>query len=209
MKKIAMLFVCIVSVFLMQGQAGAVPVDLNDFFPGGNVTIASDGSMATMTEDPGYGSVLLSDDPYYSGSPGLYIPADSMSLTFDFNFIEPFGNFDHFYAFLYDLSAYPSPLTNAHGNSLEFFTEDPGSGTVTWDLLGASFLNTTVGMEFQLNYDPFNDPFPSTTLADNSSVIVSNVSVNPVPEPATCLLVGSGLAGFLVARKRKQKSPSS
>ena len=204
MKKIAVFLVCFASLHFFQAQAWAVSIDLNDFHATGNVNVAVDGSSATMREDPAYGSVLLSRDPYFLNCTGLYVPVDSMSLTFDYIFAEPAGNVDEFYAFLYDLSAYGTPLTDANGNDLEFFTDASSSGTVTWDLLGAGFLATTVGMEFQLNWAS-GDPDPSSTLAENSSVIISNVKVNPIPEPATLFLIGSGLAGLFVARKTKQK----
>jgi len=209
MKKISIFLFCFVSVLLIQAPAGAVPVDLNDFWSAGNISIAPDGSSATLTEDPNFGSAYLSNDPFFE-DPGIYIPLDSTSLTFDYNFDEPDGNFDEFYAFLFDPFLFDPfgnhiPLLDENGNALEFFTDKPGSGTVTWDLLGADFLGDIVGMEFQLNYDPFNDPLPSANLALNSSVTISNVNINPVPEPATSLLVLSGLAGLFAARRTKQK----
>jgi len=204
MKKIAVLLVYFASLLFLQPQTWAASVDLNDFHATGNVSIALDGSNATMTEDPAYGSVLLSRDPYFLNCTGLYVPIDSMSLTFDYNFAEASGNDDEFYAVLYDLSSYPVPLTDVNGNDLDFFADASGDGTVTWDLLGATFLGTTVGIEFQLNWGSA-DPYPSSTLADNSSVIISNVNVNPVPAPSTLFLIGSGLAGLFAARKTKQK----
>ena len=89
-------------------------------------------------------------------------------------------------------------LEDSDGNPLEFWTEETGSGTVTWNLLGTSFLGSNVGMEFQLNVLPGDS-------STESWVTVSNVNINPVPVPATLLLLGSGLAGLFVARKTKQK----
>ena len=177
MKKMAVLLVCFASLLFFQAQAHAVSIDLNDFYADGNVSIAPDGISATMTEDPDYGSVYLSNDPSF-GDPGIDIPLDSMSLTFDYNFIEPAGNFDEFYAFLFDpfdpTYVHPTLLLDKNGNSLEFFTDALGSGTVTWDLLGAGFLGTTVEMEFQLNWAS-GDPDPSSSLARNSAVMIRNV----------------------------------
>jgi hypothetical protein len=78
-------------------------------------------------------------------------------------------------------------LTDSSSAPLEFLADSSQSGTVSWNLLGASFLNTTIGMEFQLNSFDF--------LAD-SFVTISNAAVNPIPEPATVLLTGLGTLGI-------------
>ena len=80
----AVFLVCFASLLFLQGQTWAVSVDLNDFYAAGNVNIALDGSSATMVEDPAYGSVYLSNDPSL-GDPGIYVPLNSISLTFDLN----------------------------------------------------------------------------------------------------------------------------
>lgn len=183
-----LLFVC--------GQAMAVPIDLNDFYADPTVTVSADGSSALMAEDPFFSTVLLSNDPFF-GDPGVFIPLDSATLTFDYSLSEPAGNDDYFFVWLFDWSTY-TVLQDAHGNDLSFSLADSGSGTVTWDLLGAGFLGTTVAMEFQLNAN-----IVDTLLT--SQVTVSNVQINPVPEPATLFLVGSGLIGIILAR-RKMKS---
>jgi len=196
MKKMAVLLVCFASLLFLRGQAWAVAIDLNEFYADPSVTVAPDGSSAILAEDSTLISVLLSNDPWYE-DPGTDIPLDSVSLTFDYDFTETSGDTDEFYVWLFDWSTH-SVLNDIDGNPLEFRTDATGSGTVKWNLLGATFLDSNVGMEFQLNVLPGD-------VGTNSWVTVSNVNVNPVPEPATLLLVGSGLAGFWAAGRKKQK----
>jgi len=196
MKKMAIFLVCFTLLLFLQGQAWAASIDLNDFYADQSVTVASDGSSAILAEDSSLASVLLSNDPG-RGEPGIDISLDAMSITFDYDFAEGIGNADEFYAWLFDPSTY-SVLEDSDGNPLDFWTEETGSGTVTWNLLGTSFLGSNVGMEFQLNVLPGDS-------STESWVTVSNVNINPVPVPATLLLLGSGLAGLFVARKTKQK----
>ncbi len=154
-------------------------IDLNDFYADSSVTVSPDGSSATMNEDSSLSTVLLSNDPFM-GEPGIFIPSDSMSLTFDYNFIEGDGDEDEFLAYLFDYNT-GSTLTDNSGNFLELWLDSSDSGTVNWNLLGASFLNTTVGMEFQLNaFDSDMD----------SSVTVSNVSVVPEPMSSALFIIG-------------------
>lgn len=188
-------FLVVAGLLFVCGQAMAVPINLNDFYADSTVTVSADGSSAVMAEDSTLISVLLSNDPWM-GDPGVFIPSDSATLTFDYSFLEPTNNDDFFFAQLFDWNTY-TVLQDAHGNDLFFSLADSGSGTVTWDLLGASFLGDTdnVGLEFQLNAN-MGDPLLT------SQVTVSNVQINPVPEPATLFLVGSGLIGIILARKK-------
>ena len=201
MKKIVVFLGSLAFLFLFVVRSQAIIIDLNDFYYEGNVEIASDGSWAKLIEDPNYNSVFLSNDPYWGASyPGIYIPLDAMTLTFYYEFTEPTGNVDEFYVFLYDLSQYPTPLTDRHGNQLAFHAYTTSSGTVTWDLYGASFLGTTVGMEFQLNWLQ-GDPYPSNNLDENSSVIIRDLKINTVPEPSTIFLVGCAILGLILLRR--------
>ena len=63
-------------------SARAVPIDLNTFTadPDTAVTIAADGSSATMFEDPDLTSIWLYND-------SIFIPADATALSFDYDFV--------------------------------------------------------------------------------------------------------------------------
>ena len=73
-----------------------------------------------------------------------------------------------------------------------------GSGTVTWNLLGASFLGSNVGMEFQLN----------VLLGDsgtNSWVTVSDVSKTPYQSQLRCCFWGQGSLDFSLPEGKNKK----
>ncbi len=191
---------CIIGMVILfwSGSAAAVPVDLTTFYADTSVTVASDGSSAVLTEDSSYFSILLSSDPS-AGDPGVYLPSNAVSLTFDYVFDEPAGNDDSFYAWIFDPATY-SPLQDTYGNYLELNIDASGSGTITWDLSGSSFLGTTVGLEFQLNAYPNDAAYTSTLTISNVEV---NVQTNPVPEPATVILFGLGITAMLWYKRQK------
>ncbi len=170
------------------------PIDLNDFFffPGDPVTVAVDGSEATIAEDPSFSPITLSNDPV-AGDPEVIIAGPGTQLLFDFDFNEPAGNDDEFGAFLFNA------VTGLEfGSPFQFFIQDTGSGNVSFDL--STLIGYTLGLQFQLSALPGD-------LGLGSTVTVSNVRlVTPVPEPATILLLASGLFGILGLRRRKLRN---
>ena len=188
-KQMMVLFLFVALILAPSLPANATTIDLNDFFADPTVTVTPDGSLAILAEDPGFSTVLLANDPGL-GDPEVIFAGSGLILTFNYVFDEPAGNNDEFGAFVL------SSVGVSAGTEYEFFTQDPGSGTVSFDLSGLVG-EPFIGMQFQLS-SLFSDG------AFTSTATVSNVNV--VPEPATMILVGTGLVGLLgVSRKKFRK----
>jgi hypothetical protein len=175
-----------------QVNATSIPIYLDTFiaYPETAVSVASDGSTATLTEDPDYW-VSLSNDPYWGGSGIQVSGSGSLEIFFDYFFAEQSGNDDWFYAMVFfDDPTAPLFDLNCDASS---------SGTAHWKLQGIYSGDTGLVLEFQLNSNPVTDTLLS------SKVIISNVHLeftegSPVPEPSTMILLGAALAGGLCIR---------
>lgn len=183
---------------LAEAQAAVIAqIDLNDFFADPSVTVALDGSSATVAEDAVLTPVLLANDPFL-GDPEVIVAGAGVSLIFEFDFTEgPAGEDDEFGAFVIDAGTGLSA-----GAAFEFFTEDSSTGSVAFDLTG--LVGTTLGLQFQLL------AFGGDTGLD-SLVRVSNLRLEssvpvPVPAPSSLALLAVGL--MIVwpgcARRRRQ-----
>jgi hypothetical protein len=163
--------------------ADAALIDVNDFFfyAGDPVEVAPDGSWATIGEDPYISPIFLSNDPFL-GDPEVIL-AGLVYLIFDYDFHEgPIDNDDEFGAFIIDVDTGLSA-----GPDFEFFTKDTDCGTVCFDLSGLT--GKTLGMQFQLSAF-------SGDIELDSTVKISNLHTEPIPEPSTILLILSGLGGM-------------
>jgi len=161
-----------------QGQ----PIDLNGFFaiPPQNVTIAPDGSSAELQLGT-VGLAALVHDPSFLGSPALIIPTVQESwLKFAYDFVEGPNNNDEFSAGVTD--SLGEPL----GPAFVFSTTDSSSGTVEFNLtqfVGEPF----VGLAFILE----------ALDADlGSSVRISDVRLQLIPEPSTVSMFALGASGL-------------
>jgi hypothetical protein len=178
-------------------NAQADDIDLNDFFtdPAAAVSIAADGSSATLIEDASVFSVLLSNDPGL-GDPHVIFGGADTFLRFDYAFTEGAGEDDEFAVFLID-----ADTGSFVGAPFEFFADETGAGTITWDL--STFGGTTLGLQFELNSLFGDSGIGSTLIISNVETFVEGA--DPVPEPGTMLLVGSAGAAMWFARRRRQR----
>ena len=161
----------------------AIPVDLSSFdIIDDTVTIfGPDNSSATITEYWGPDTLLDWD---------LSIPYDALSLTFSYELVVAPNNEDYFDFHFGDLSA----LSDSFGGYNSSATEDLiCTETITKDLTG--FAGSTLPLAFALNWG-WSD------LGHDSVLTISNVKINPIPEPATLLLVSAGLIGMARIRKK-------
>lgn len=173
----------------------ASTIDLNDFYADPSVSVAGNGTSATMSEDPSLVTVYLSDDPSL-GDPILPFPSDPFFLSFSYQFTVAAGNWDDFYVKLFDANTGTviEDFLIEYNNSVSS-TDWTKSDTINWNITGAPSTGLGLGLEFQLNaYDDVS----------GSTVQISNVEFNlkPVPEPATIFIFGLGLVGLSFAGRK-------
>jgi PEP-CTERM motif len=97
----------------------------------------------------------------------------------------------------------PTQATARHGWSF-----GPGGGTELRVLSGTDNFGLPIGPN-PFGYDAFvfsSRPFPFSLPGHGTRALVADVGA--VPEPGTLLLVGSGLAGAALARRRQRSTPT-
>jgi hypothetical protein len=184
---------CLLSFF--SPQAHAVPVDLNSFaIINPTAIVAADGLSAIISEDSEYAPVGIWDK-------GLFIPTETLSLSFNYKLeVAPY-NADYFDFYFGDLSEPSDYRIGGYNDTAEIFIYE---GTIIEDLTGfaGGELPIAFALSYDWNYDGV-DNFGNFVDPLGSTLTISNVQMNPVPEPATLLLLGSGLLGIIGFRKRK------
>lgn len=225
MKKPTMLLIvilCLMLVPVFPANAGLINFEAatntkNNWFrfPRVAVKFEDGGLTALLSENGRNDSVFLENDPGF-GDPEVIIPAPgSQFLNFEYSFLEGESlpekpEYDRFEAFLFDADAKTSfGAYQKFGDRHQFVTETTSSGSITFDL--SEFLSPgapTLGLHFDLSR-----PDGSLDKGRESTVAISNLrfesgppalrSSTPVPEPATIILVATGLVGLFGLRKRK------
>ncbi len=192
MRKLAIASLLFVSLHVVAANTqAAIIIDLNDFYASPTVSVAPDGSSATLREDPSSYVVLLANDPGL-GEPEVIIAGPGVSLIFDYDLVQgPTDYVDEFGAFVLGFDG------RSAGTNYEFFADTTSSGTVSFDLSGLT-AEPFIGLQFQLT--------ALMSDCDLSSVVtISHVRLDggEIPEPAS-VAIWSILAAFgLVAYRRR------
>jgi hypothetical protein len=178
--------------------AQAVPIDLNLLYrdPGAPISIATDGSSATFSEDPAVFAVFLSNIPGL-GDPELVAAAAGAKLAFDYSFVEAPDNADIFHFALLDgVSGSALPL-------YELFVSSSGAGAALFDL--SSLLGTSLGLQFELIPDIFSDlGFESRLTISNLRIETERPGPTPVSEPGSLALLLLGLSSTTLLNRGRR-----
>jgi len=164
----------------------AALIDLHDFFifSGDPITVSVDGFSATLGQLASGNPVELINDPVL-GDPIVIASAANTLLSFDYEFTEAAGEDDVFSVFVVDTNTGVSP-----GSDYQFITQDTSEEHVVFDL---SLLMITPDLGFGLVFR-LTPGINDSGLA--SSVTVSNVRTDLIPEPGTGILLGLMGAGI-------------
>lgn len=192
-----------VVALLSAGRAAAIPIDLNAFYhdPAAPVTVAADGSTATLGESAQFGSVVLDNIPGF-GDSEVIVAGDDHILSFDFSFTMPANNADIFHFGILD--GLTGDILSA---AYEGFEAATGGGHVSFDL--SSLVGLTLGLRFELLFQPEDLGLDSTVTISNLALSVPEPPPPPpppvdVPEPPVVLLLLMGGLALVTVRMRRR-----
>ena len=186
MRKLIILILAAAFITCGIETAQADALDLSTFTSDGDVYVDLAGGTVTMDETSSLWSSYFYDDNFF-------VAADALSLSVDYALTSGIDDVDWIVTqvdYIYDLEEM-----------------GPTSGTYTLDL--TPYQNTTISLAFGLEADWSDLGYDSVATFSNFDLVtVSNSGPAPVPEPATMVLFGTGLAGLIGASKRKRSKKS-
>jgi len=161
----------------LAAQAHSAPLDLSGFSVMENVagSVTQSGGTISFTENS-------TDAALYFYNDFFVVPNNATALSFDYSFA--LGEFD------------AGDYLQSNIDYVEtWYTDLPGSGHVEFDM--TAFQGQTIALDWALIWG-----------GDDSAGSIGSISnidlaVSPVPEPATLLLIGSGLAGLVGLQRKK------